>query len=793
MLPPDLLLPFIPLFAGAVLLRLAYRFAWERRRIPVARSLGVLFAAVAFWMLCDAGGLLARGFEAKLALAKLTYVGIASVPVLMLAVSLHIAGLADWLTTRRVLLLFAEPALTFGFVVTNDYHHLMWRHTYTVPESYALVVTHGPLFWGHVTYSYLLMVASIALIWRHFAQVQNRSRREVAIVVFGMLTPWVANGAYVAGWTLAPGLDLTTFGFAFTALALSYALRGDFLDVRWHGRSGIIDGMSDAVVVLCAEGQLLDWNTAARELLGLPAPQGDRLATAEAFADEPEILAALREPASGRHEISIRKGGEQLTIEIQASPLVVEAASAPHRVLVFRDTSERKQAEERIRTLAFYDPLTELPNRTLFHRRLSRALERLAESDERAALIFVDLDEFKVVNDTLGHPAGDQLLRQVAARFSASVRCSDVVGRARDDEGPDLARLGGDEFTVLLCGLRDAADAGRVAERLLETLARPFRVGEHEVFTNASVGIAVYPDDSRNADELLRNADAAMYESKRHGVNGYRFYTGSMHRAHRRRLQLEGCLRRALSRNELSLVFQPQQGARYGELRGAEVLLRWSSPELGQVSPAEFIPVAEAMGLIGGIGAWVLRNACEQGAAWIRQGFRPIRIAVNLSAHQIRQADLAEGVAAMLRETGFPAGELELEITESALMHHDEATLATLGALSGMGISLALDDFGTGFSSLGNLRRFPIDRVKIDRAFVRHVPSHADDSALTAAIIAMAHRLNLTVIAEGVESEAQLAFLRDHHCDEIQGYLISKPVHADDFRRFLEPEKDEPG
>ncbi len=457
---------------------------------------------------------------------------------------------------------------------------------------------------------------------------------------------------------------------------------------------------------------------------------------------------------------------------------------------------ERKLDAQKIRRLAFRDTLTQLPNRESFQESLDSAVAFAVRQESRLGLLFVDLDGFKRVNDTLGHSGGDELLCQVAKRFSSAVRVSDRVGHGdaaggADDSESSIARLGGDEFTVLLNDLTRPEDAARVADRLLTALREPFLVAKHEFVIGASIGIASYPDDGSDAESLLQNADAAMYFAKGRGRNCYQFYTQSMNQSSARRLMIEKRLRGALDRGEFSLRYQPLRDSVTGEVGAAEALLRWKDPEEGFIGPDEFIPIAEEMGLIVKLGTWVLREACSQAQQWREEGFRPIRMAVNLSGRQIRANGLVDIITNILGETGMSPHLLELEITESTIMQDDELTTKTLQQLDELQIGLALDDFGTGYSSINYLRHFPIRRLKIDRSFVSDLLTDPDAAALTGAIIAMAHSLRVKVVGEGVEREEQAVFLRDRGCEELQGYLFSPPVDSNKFRRFLEPEKDE--
>lgn len=443
---------------------------------------------------------------------------------------------------------------------------------------------------------------------------------------------------------------------------------------------------------------------------------------------------------------------------------------------------ERKLAEEKIRRLAYRDDLTGLPNRQRFHQLLAGSVALAQRTQRRMALLFMDLDGFKKINDTMGHEVGDRLLAEVASRFARAVRISDHLGRGESEgETQAISRLGGDEFTVLLSEISQPGDAALVADRLLGTLEQPIVLAGKEVFVSISIGIAVYPEDGRESESLLRNADAAMYFAKGRGRNRYQFYSEEMNRTHSGRLDLEARLRGAIERQELVLHYQPILDAISGEVVAAEALLRWEDGDRGLVAPDDFIAIAEETGLIVPLGRWVFVEACEQLRRWRNAGLRPIRVGVNVSGHQIREPGMVEMVRSALEETGVSPEQVELEITESTIMQDDVLTVRTLREFKEMGIGLALDDFGTGYSSLSYLRRFTIDRVKIDRTFVAELTENPDDAALTSAIIAMAHGLRLEVVAEGVETRHQALFLRQRGCDELQGYLFGRPCLPDEF------------
>jgi diguanylate cyclase (GGDEF)-like protein len=438
---------------------------------------------------------------------------------------------------------------------------------------------------------------------------------------------------------------------------------------------------------------------------------------------------------------------------------------------------QRQMAEDRTHYLAYYDELTTLPNRQLFKEQLARSMENAARGEGMVALLFLDLDGFKEVNDAYGHDLGDQLLRHVAQKLLTCVRAADAVSRGLD--GELVSRLGGDEFTILLDGLNDFTEAALVARRVLDSLARPIEVADREIFISASVGIALYPGGAENMDELLRNADLAMYHAKESGRNNFQFFEEEMNSAVVHRNTLAHDLRGALERDELSLEYQPilDQDAR--RIVGVEALLRWHHPELGLVGPDDFIPIAEETGLIVPIGEWVLRTACRQFSSWRARGIAPARVAVNVSAVQLRSQKLPDCVFAALEDARMDPAHLEVEVTENAMMADEEEASRCLHQLKERGVCIALDDFGTGYSSLSYVKRFPVDALKIDRSFVGVIEDDPEAQAIATAIIAMAHRLGLRVVGEGVETDAQQKFLREHECDELQGYLFAKPLTPD--------------
>ena len=489
-----------------------------------------------------------------------------------------------------------------------------------------------------------------------------------------------------------------------------------------------------------------------------------------------EIRASLRERREG-HAIlrNYRKDGSLFWNELHLAPVLDESGqSTTHFVSVINDVSDRIHYQEQLEYQATHDVLTGLANRSLLADRISQAIA-LARRDKRlVGVMLLDLDRFKVINDGLGHSPADKLLKTVAERLQAAVRDTDTV-----------ARLGGDEFVIVVGDIMDADDVAVVAGKIQRALAQPFFVEGKELFVTASIGASLFPRDGETGDILLRNADVAMYRVKEYGRNNYRFYLPEMSSMALDRLDMEGNLRRALETDEFQVYYQPKVSLQQGTIVGAEALLRWMHPRIGQINPSEFIPLAEESGLIIPLGEKVIELVCRQIRTWREEGLPPLKVAINISARQFRQENLGETVRRLLEEYQVPGEMLDIELTESMVMHDTDHAALTLRELKDLGVTLSLDDFGTGYSSLSYLKRFPIDCLKIDRSFVRDINSNADDAAIASAVIAMAHSLGLNVVAEGVETAAQLALLRQHGCDEFQGYFFSRAVPAGDYALLL--------
>ncbi len=536
----------------------------------------------------------------------------------------------------------------------------------------------------------------------------------------------------------------------------------------------VFDAASEGIVIFDPDYCILTVNQAFSRVSGYQPEDviGRRVTDIASSRDARRHFQAIHQSLeqTGRWQgelVEARKNGELYPQWLQLNVVLDKAGKLSHIVGFFSDLSSRRAAEERMRYLAHFDELTGLANRSLFNERLREARERVRSGGRSLALLHINLDRFKLLNESLGHEIADQLLRHVARRLSSAMPEADTI-----------ARLSGDEFAVLFDGYSNLSSLARVTNRLLGKLRVPLSVAGHELVISASVGISLLSDSAREVSALVSQANMAMQHAKHLGGNNFQFFTQSLQASTLERLQLEIQLRRAVDEQQLQVFYQPKLCLRTGRLDSAEALVRWHHPQRGMVAPGEFIGLAEETGLISAIGEFVLRKACWQACEWQRQGMAPIRVSVNLSVHQLRQGKLVSLVRQVLEETGLAPQWLELELTESQLLDSVEHIIVTFQQLRDLGVKLAIDDFGTGYSSLSYLRRFPVDYVKIDRAFISGLGDGTEDAAIIQAIISMAHSLGLKVVAEGVENQSQLEFLRSHGCDEVQGYLISRPIEA---------------
>lgn len=545
--------------------------------------------------------------------------------------------------------------------------------------------------------------------------------------------------------------------------------------------------IGDAVACTDIAGNITYLNLVAENMTGwtLPEAAGRPMAEVLQILDSTtrETTPNPMEMAIGQDRIVhlpsncvlVRRDEFEIPIEDSVAPIHGREGQASGAVIVFRDVSAARTMALEMAYSAQHDFLTGLPNRMLLNDRVNQAIALAPRHHKKVAVLFLDLDGFKHINDSLGHPTGDKLLQSIAKRLVGSVRISDTV-----------SRQGGDEFVVLLSEVEQPEDTAITARRMLQAVAEAHSIEQHDLHVTTSIGVSVYPDDGLDAETLIKNADTAMYQAKENGRQSYQFFKSAMNVRAVERQSIEESLGRALERQELTLHYQPKINLRTGQITGAEALLRWTHPIRGPVPPAQFIPVAEDCGLILPIGNWVLREACKQARGWLEAGLPLASMAVNISAIQFRDENFLEGIFAILKDTGLHPKLLELELTESVLMKHAESTESILKNLRARGVQVAVDDFGTGYSSLSYLRKFPIDALKIDQSFVRQITTAPGETTIVTAVISMGRSLKLRVVAEGVETHAELAFLQDHQCDEAQGYYFSQPVLPQEFARLLE-------
>jgi diguanylate cyclase (GGDEF)-like protein/PAS domain S-box-containing protein len=533
-------------------------------------------------------------------------------------------------------------------------------------------------------------------------------------------------------------------------------------------------------------GRMMIFNQAFTGLTGYKAEElrsmtwAVDLTSPEWREHEAKVLEELRrtgEPQIYEKEF-IRKDGARVLIEIKIHLMRDEKGNPDYYYAFLTDITERKRMEEEMKHLAHHDALTGLPNKMLFTDILARSLAQAQRHQTKLAILFLDLDRFKYINDTLGHDIGDKLLKEVAERLKNSIRGSDTV-----------SRIGGDEFNILLSDITSVDDASVIPRKILAAFQKPYTIAGHEIRVTTSIGISIYPDDSEDLGTLLKHADIAMYHAKEHGGNIYQFYSAAINISSSERIQMENSLHQALERDELVLHYQPQANIDTRQVLCAEALVRWRHPEQGMLGPMDFIPLAEETGFIIAIDQWVLRTACKQFKEWQETGLLKMGVTVNLSAKQFQKADFVERLTEVLDETGLEPDRLQLEITESTAMKSLEHTIPSMNRLAEIGVGISIDDFGTGYSSLSSLKKLPIQKLKIDKSFIQDIATNPDDRAIVSAVTAMARNMKLTVVAEGVETEEQVDFLKSVGCQEMQGFLFSRPLPAEEFRQLMAEEK----
>jgi diguanylate cyclase (GGDEF)-like protein/PAS domain S-box-containing protein len=558
--------------------------------------------------------------------------------------------------------------------------------------------------------------------------------------------------------------------------------------------NSIIESTTDGILVVDLTGKIIRFNKKFIDMWNIPPHIVNSRDDSAALGF---VLDQLRDSGGfikKVRELYVQKDMESYDLLQFKDGRIFERYSRPQRidgecvgrVWSFRDVTKEKKAEEQIAQMAYFDVLTNLPNRYLFKDRLNQAISYAEKYKKLFAIIYIDLDDFKRINDTFGHNFGDKLLQLVSDSLERNIRSIDTLSRVEENNlEATIARLGGDEFTILLREIKETQDARRVAQRIVDLFSHPFHIEDRVIFTSPSIGIALYPNDGQDVDTLLKNADTAMYHAKERGRNNYQFFSEHMNIEALERFSLESSLRSAIDKEDFQLYYQPQYEMSTGKIIGVEALIRWMHPGKGMLLPDAFIPIAEESGLIMPIGSWVLKKACEQNKAWQLAGFPPIYVTVNISGAQFRQRNFVESIAQTLIETDLEPHCLELELTENILMEPSKITIAALNELKATGVRIAIDDFGKGYSSLGYLKSLPIDTLKIDRSFVQDMMSNSDDRAIIKAVISLARALNLKVIAEGVQTREQLSYLQEQGSDGIQGFLLSEPVTTNSIIKLL--------
>jgi diguanylate cyclase (GGDEF)-like protein len=677
--------------------------------------------------------------------------------------------------------------------LTNDHQALFWAPGQLVRlgSLTPIATVHGPWYWVHTAFSYAYMAIAFVLLAHHYLR-SDRRIHEARAVAVAFLFPWAANALHVF-LGFGSSIDLTPAAFVVTGLMLYRLMHRDILaEVLPVARVTVLEMLDDALLVVDEDGRILDTNRSALAILKEVQPDFERSPPPSLADCWPALATLLEGEGPESRGITIRRtNGETRNLDLWVTQLHPHHEVGPLRAIALRDITDRRRAEQELFHTAHFDGLTGLPNRKRFFDNLAVALDAAQRRGHCLAVLFLDLDQFKLVNDTEGHAAGDILLRTVAAQLLRGIRGSDTVARiTAEDQGPEIGRLGGDEFAIVLPRIASAEDAGDVAARILKALEEPSRgASEAAATTSASIGIAIFPDDGRDADTLLKHADVALYHAKKRGGNHYQYFHSRLNQIAQRRAAIDRELRRAIGSDQMRLVYQPKLRMSGGEVVGLEALLRWSNPELGNVSPAEFIPIAEKTGLIQPLGRWVIDQVCRQIRAWRETGLSIPPVAVNVSSIQLCNPRFVETVTDCLRRHELMPNVLEMEITERILLENDDNALATLRELRASGVPIALDDFGTGYSVLASLKRFDIDLLKIDGSLLEGVGEDERAAGVVSSVISLAHSLSMKVVAEGVEREDSAEVLSELGCDEVQGFLYSEPLPPSELSTFLGSER----
>lgn len=744
------------LASGAATVAAAFG-VWRRGDSPGRRPLCVALLAAALWSVTYALELAADTRGDRLLWGSLKYLGVTVLPAAWLIFALQYTGRMTRVRSWLIAALAVEPVIVLTLLAVPATRHLV-RYYPSGPLQAIPNATAGVVYWPHLVYTDALVLGASAILLTSVMGVSRLYWRQTITVVVAVCVPII--GSVMAAFGLPPFQQLDPDPLATSVAALVLVLgvlRYRLLDLRPIARSQVVDTMREAVLVVDAHGHVVDVNPAAEELLGRRAgaivgcPAAELLAERAPFEEVPD---------PGVYDVRFAAGGREQDVELVVTSVADERGAAAGRVLVFRDVSERRELERDLRRLAYTDVLTGLPNRGLFHDRLEQALVSAHRHGTPLAVLFLDLDRFKVINDSLGHEIGDRMLVSVASRLRSCLRAEDT-----------LARLGGDEFAVLLPEMGDRRDIAVVSDKLLSALSSSELIEGHELTVGASVGVAIHPDDGADVQHLLRSADAAMYRAKARGGGRAETFTRSYEAEIVRRHQLEVELRRGLRTGQLRVVFQPYRGLAEGDLAGFEALVRWDHPRDGLLGPASFLPLAEEIGLIDAVDRWILAEACRHAQEWPPQ----ILLSVNVSAGWLRSGDVARQASDVLAETGLDPSRLILELNEHILFDDASEALDAVADLAGLGVGLAIDDFGAGYTSLDQLRRLPIGQLKIDRSLIAPLDASEEDTLMVRALVEFAHALDVSVVAEGIERRSQLARLTELGCDYGQGFLFSAP------------------
>ena len=768
----QLLAPITLLLVATVLPAALALYVYRRTGGQAGVLLVLLLLAMSGWALAYALELIVAGPVGRNLWAVAKYAGAVALPPLWLAFTLRCAGRAGWLNRPTLALLAILPVLMLALVWTRS----------------AKALHGGPAaeFWLVGACSYGLLLLGVVVLLSNFGS-QALYRKQSAMLLLAVVVPWSANALHLAGMIPWASLDPTPFTFPLTTGFLAWAMfRYRLLDMVPVNRDYVVHAIDDGVMVLDPRNRVVDLNPAAERILGTTSSKAvgrkisGLVSSRAGWLIEGYSAAALlgryRKEGKAYTEVGTGEGPDRRHYSLVLSPLGEARDRRANRLLVLRDITERKRDEDRLDRLAYYDLLTNLPNRRLFYDRLNQAIARARRRKAKSAVLFVDLDHFKHINDTLGHDVGDLLLKEVAVRLAGCLRDVDSV-----------SRLAGDEFVVLLTDIAELGDIAAAAQRIVETLSHPYNVKDHELSVTISVGISVYPSDGESGAVLLEKADLAMYRAKMLGQNRFEFYTEELSVDARERLGLEGELQRAVGRGDFRVHYQPIVSMESGKAFGIEALVRWEHAEWGLLLPEEFLQVANETGLIVPIGRLVLEEGCRQTIRWHQQrGLdAPLALCVNLSATQLKHPNLVRDLKRILQETGFEAHNLVLEIGEGAIVEDLRSASAILERLKALGVRLVVDDFGTGYSRLFDLNRLPVDYLKIDRSVVGGLEDDREKMTMAAATVALAHALGLGVIAAGVETPRQLAHLRGLGCDLVQGHYLGKALPPNEAARTI--------